>query len=345
MSSAVQEVIISADSHVIEPHDLWAKAIPWAAEHLPVFEPRASGPGGREHRGEGQNPYTRPEEMAADGVSAEVLYATFGLRLYGMEHAEAQEAAFQVFNDWLIDYCAPNLDRLAGIACISVYNIDRAVKELERCAAAGLKGAMIWQVPPPHLHFNSEHYYPFWEAAEALKMPVSLHILTGHNYTRDRESYRGVEHYRASVHTKVTEAANALMDLVFFGVLERYPELKIVSVENEIGWIPFYVQQWDYYFGRHRKADPPAIDREPSFYVNRQVYATFFNDAVGGQNLRYWGEDNCMWSSDYPHANSPWPHSRKVIERDLGHLSPEAKQKLVRDNVLKLYGMTVPSPV
>jgi predicted TIM-barrel fold metal-dependent hydrolase len=342
LDPALKEIIISADSHVTEPYDLWARALPWAREQLPVFLPRTVGEGGAKPGGE--DPYARVEEMSVDGVSAEVLYPTLGLRLFGMDDAPAQEACFEVYNDWLIEYCRPNQDRLVGIACISMYRIGQAVKELERCVKAGLKGAMIWQVPPPDLPFNSPHYDAFWEAAQALGMPISLHILTGHNYTKDRQSYRGVEHYRASVHLKILEAANALMDLTFHGVLDRYPGLKIVTVENEIGWLPFYLQQWDYYYGRHRRVDPPAIDREPSSYFYQQVYATFFNDAVGGHNFNWWGQDNCMWSSDYPHANSTWPRSRQVIDRDLGHLAPEVRAKLVRGNVAALYGMAIPQP-
>jgi hypothetical protein len=85
------------------------------------------------------------------------------------------------------------------------------------------------------------------------------------------------------------------------------------------------------------------IDNEPSFYANRQVYATFFNDAVGGHNMGWgWGENNLMWSNDYPHANSTWPNSFKVIERDLANLSPAVRAKIVRENVAKLYDLKIP---
>jgi predicted TIM-barrel fold metal-dependent hydrolase len=84
---------------------------------------------------------------------------------------------------------------------------------------------------------------------------------------------------------------------------------------------------------------------EPSAYFYRQVYATFFNDAVGGHAFSWWGLDNCMWSNDYPHPNSTWPNSRQVIERDLGHLSPDARSKLVRENVARLYNLAVPAAV
>jgi uncharacterized protein len=177
-----------------------------------------------------------------------------------------------------------------------------------------------------------------------LEMPISLHILTGHNYSKNRRP-PSTESYRDSVNTKLLEAANGLFDFVFYGILDRYPRLKLVTVENEMGWIPFVLQQWDYYFRRFRKDNPPLIEEEPSAYFKRQVYATFFNDAAGAHNLDWVDVDNYMWSNDFPHPNSTWPNSRKVIERDLGHLPADKRAKLVRENVARLYNLKVPTPV
>ena len=343
--STSDELIVSADSHVMEPHDLWVQRLAHALqEQAPRFPAPRTDAGFQHHPG-GHDPHERVKEMAVDGVSAEVLYPTLGLRLFGLDDPALQEACFRVYNDWLIDYCNVSPERLVGLATVSVYDIDRGVQELERCAKAGLKGALIWQAPHPDLPLFSNHYDRFWAAAQELEMPVSLHILTGHNYSKNLDARAGVEHYRGSVNLKTIEAANALFDLIWYGILDRFPRLKIVIVENEIGWIPFILQQWDYYYRRFRESNPPPIQSEPSSYFYRQVYATFFNDAVGGHNLAWWGADNCMWSNDFPHPNSTWPHSRDVIERDLGHLPAEERAKLVRENVISLYRMRVPEPV
>ncbi len=338
----LEEIIISADSHVSEPSDLWVQRLPATfRDAAPRFGERSADKK-IEGRAGGYDPHARVREMEIDGVSAEVLYPTLGLRLFGLDDVSLQQACFRVFNDWLIEYCNVAPDCLVGLGCISMYDTAQAVEELERCKRAGLKGAIIWQAPHPDLPLHSEHYDRFWAAAQELDMPVSLHILTGHNYSKDMEARKGVEHYRGSVNLKLFDAMNALFELIFYGVLHRYPRLKIVIVENEIGWLPFALQQWDYYYRRFVKNNPPPIDREPSRYFERQVYATFFNDAVGGHNFGWWGVDNCMWSNDYPHANSTWPNSLKVIERDLGHLAPEARSKLVRENVVNLYGLSLP---
>jgi predicted TIM-barrel fold metal-dependent hydrolase len=343
------DVLISADSHVSEMGDLWASRLPTQfRDDAPRFPDTRAGRGSGRFEGKtgGWDPNERIKEMAQDGVSAEVLYPTLGLRLFGLDGPALQEACFRVYNDWIIEYCSAAPDRLVGVGCVSVYDVDHAVAELERCKRNGLRGALIWQAPHADIPFTSNHYERFWAAAQDLEMPISLHILTGHNYSKGglgpTGSRAGVEHYRGSVNLKAFDAVTALFDMIFYGVLDRYPRLRVVFVENEVGWIPFFLQQWDYYFRRKGERTPPPITMPPSEYFYRQVYATFFDDAAGGHNFDWWGLDNCMWSNDYPHHNSTWPNSRQVIARDLGHLRAEDRAKLVCGNAAGLYGLKVP---
>ena len=348
-SGAIDELLISADSHVIEPEGLWQKELPQ------TFKDRAPGFGGRrrgDHPG-GMDKTQRVNEMAADGVSAEVLYPTHGLRTLSLDDPELEEACVRVYNDWIADYCRAAPDRLIGLGMLSMYNVDHAIQEMARAREAGLRGCIIWQVPPPELPFTADHYERFWAAAQDMGMPVNLHILSGHGYSKRRSfgqqespvSDRALEQERQSVNEKLIQAMDSLYDLIFSGVFERYPRLKVVLVENEIGWIPFLLEQWDYYFQRHG-VDRPGVrlKRLPSECFHQQVYATFFNDAVGGRMLSWWGEDNCMWSNDYPHGNSTWGHSREIVARDMGDLPSERRAKLLRDNVARLYEIAIPAP-
>ncbi|HWX78050.1 MAG TPA: amidohydrolase family protein [Candidatus Acidoferrales bacterium] len=331
------ERIVSADSHIIEPVDLWEKNLtPSLKTKYPKFPPRNS-PG---EKPGGWDPKARLGEMEVDGVSAEVLYPTFGLRLFALEDADVQEACFQIANDWLIEYCKVAPGRLVGIPMISLYNIPNSIKELERCKKAGLVGSLIWQVPPEHLPFTSDYYDPFWEASQDLNMPVNLHILTGFNYSRFER--KGLDIFKATVNTKLADAAGTLFDLVFSGVTARFPKLKFVYVENEVGWIPFYVHEWDKYYVRFKsRVDMPYMKKLPGEYVAEQVYATFFSDPAGGRLMEDFGQDTFMWSNDYPHAASTWPHSRNVIARELGHLPKDILKKVVRENVIKLYDLKI----
>ena len=372
----MEELIISSDSHVIEPPDLWEKNMPAGLrERAPkiYFDEKRDAwmfgaPGVQEQavgalfmagnkaedrerfrkegfklaRPGGWDPIARKADMATDGVCAEVLYPSLGLALYCIEDAAFQEALFRTFNDWMIDYCSKVPDRLYGIGLISMYNVDHAIAEMERCKKAGMVGTMIWQVPDSRLPFTSEHYERFWAASAANEMPVHLHILTGFGDSMNRQTAHGIHRCRIGVE-QTREIESALFDIIFTGVLDRYPKLKIVSVENEVGWMPFWIGQCDKGFKRHRHAQKLPIDKLPSEYFYNQVFSTFFNDHVGGKMFSWWGADNCMWSNDYPHQNSTWPNSRQVIERDMVDVSPEVRRKLLFTNCEKLYNLKVPA--
>ena len=368
----MEEIIISADSHVIEVPDLWEKGVAhsmkdrapkvyfddkrdaWMFGSSDVAPQAVGGlfmagqkpeeinnfrrAGFAVARQGGWDPIARLKDMEQDGVLAEVLYPSLGLGLFCVEDAALQEALFSAYNDWLIDYCSKVPDKLFGIALVSMYNVENAIAEMERCKKRGMSGTMIWQVPHPSLPFTAAHYERFWAASQDLEMPVHLHILTGFGDSLKRQTSHGIQRYRIGVN-QTREIEDALFDMIFSGVLERYPKLKIASVENEIGWMPFWLGQCDKAFRRHRANEPLAIDKPPSEYFRRQVYATFFNDHVGGRLFSWWGADNCMWSNDYPHQNSTWPNSREVINRDMGHLSAADRNKLLCANVEKLYNL------
>ncbi len=346
----MEEILISADSHVLEPVALWRERLPARfKDDAPVYPPLELGGRHQAHPG-GWDPKERLKEMAADGVSGEVLYPSFPLDQYSIKNPTLQEACFRIYNDWLLDYCAVAPHRLFGIAMISTYDIDHAIEELERCKGAGLRGCLIWQVPPDELPLHSPHYDRFWAAAAELDMPVNIHILTGEPYPHHqpqaappRRGRNIVQTFRDGVNMKILYATNALGDIFASGALERYPSLKIVLVENEVSWLPFFITQYDKYAGRGVPDSP--LKMLPSEYFRRQVFVTFFNDAASGWFLPRWGVDNCMWSNDYPHPNSTWPHSREVIARDLGHLPAEDRDKLVRGNVSRLYNLPALVPV
>src|SRR6185295_8848020 len=208
----INELLISSDSHVIEPAGLWKKNMPLA---LRDRAPDYGGQRPNDTPGGAMDKNKRVAEMAADGVSAEVLYPTHGLKCLSFEDPELEAACCRVYNDWLIDYCSAAPDRLVGIAMLSMYDIDGAIKEQERCRKAGLRGTVIWQVPPPELSFASGHYEKFWAAAQELDMPVNMHILSGHGYSRTRSfgvspsAEGGLTLEANSVNTKLFQSINS----------------------------------------------------------------------------------------------------------------------------------------
>ena len=331
----VPKFIVSCDGHVDEPPDIFDSLPKEIRDKIKrpkiMLETRPRG---------GVDPAVRVKDMALDGLAAEVLYPTFTLGLFAQEQQE-QEAAFRVYNDWIAEFCSHAPKKLFAVPCLSAYNIDNAIKELHRCADMGLLGGMIWQVPHPDLPLTPDHYEKLWAACAELGQPIHFHILTGFNYFRFQRE--GMEKVRGSVNIKTSEVVTTAFDLVWSGVFERHPKLKAAIVEGEIGWAPFIVQQWDYYYRRNTKPGHPntefKIKRLPSEIFNEHIWLTFMDDQAGGHMLDVWGSDRCMWSSDYPHPNMTWPNSRAFIARQLGDLDMEKQKRVLSQNVIDLYGL------
>ena len=327
---AAMPKMISTDSHVMEPESLWKELPTRLQANLPKVGFRNSPPGATD-------PHLRLKDQDADGVAAEVLFPNYGMALFGVDDVETQQESFKLYNDWIHDFCSVDPNRLYGVPLVSVYDIKAGIKEMQRGHDMGLKGAMVWQVPHKDYSFLSPHYEPFWAACAEAGAPVICHILTGHSYSKTGRG-TAVEGLRNSVNTKTADSTNTLYDFIFSGAFERHPKLKLLLAESEIGWIPFLLQQWDYYWERHRKEGFP-INRLPSEIFAEHVYGTFLEDYVGTRAFSWWGQKNCMWSNDYPHFNMTFPNSRNVVARHLEGLPEETCRKLTRDNAIELFGL------
>ena len=362
--------LISADSHVNEPPNLWTERIdkkfrdgaPYVKkdvvdgvpgiylflkdqapsnvaqgigggksfEELPAFFKDAGYEDGRPG---GWDPVERIKDMDLDDTDAEVVYTTLGFRMFWIKDAPLQRACFKVYNDWLAEYCSHDPKRLIGLAMISLYDIDEAVKELKRCSKLGLKGAMIWCSPPLDRPYSLPMYDPLWSEAQDLDMPLSLHAITG----MGPESLWDPKDRYVRFMVFPMEVQRTLTTLILSGVLERFPGLKIVSAENEIGWLPFFLQRLDGLQEEFRYLEPTPLKNKASEYFDRQVWACFIDDPVGVANRDRIGVENLMWSSDYPHVACTWPHSRDLVDQEFVGVPLGEKQKIVRDNVIKLY--------
>jgi predicted TIM-barrel fold metal-dependent hydrolase len=324
--------MVSSDAHVMEPDKIWDALPQRLRKSLPKIRFGDAPPGG-------SDPRARVADQDIDGVAAEILFPNYCMALFGVEDVELQLAAFKIYNDWVADFCRAHPRRLFGMACISLYDVQAGIAELQRASDLGLKGAMIWQVPDPRLPFTSDHYERFWSAAAELSAPVNCHILTGHSYAKALTKPQGPERVRQAVNQKTDDTIRTLFDLVFSGVFDRHPKLKVVLAESEIGWAPFILQQWDYYWDRYGGAEKLAPSRPPSEVVEDHVYLTFIDDYAGTRNLAWWGQTNCMWSNDYPHFNMSFPHSRANVEHHLGGLPDDVRRRLLRENAVELYGL------
>jgi len=131
--------------------------------------------------------------------------------------------------------------------------------------------------------------------------------------------------------------AESISRMVLSGLLERYPDLQVVSVEGQLGWIPFTQHYLDHVWEKHRFWTGNELKNPPSFYFRRQVHATFMEDPVGLREREFIGIDNIMWSSDYPHSETTWPNSRELTDRWLDGFPAEDRKKILHDNAARLY--------
>ncbi len=282
------------------------------------------------------DPELRLKDQERDGVQAEVLYGILGASMR-LKDDEAATEMLRIYNHWLGDFCRTHPDRYAGLASIPSHDIGAAVAEIKRVAKDGvLRGLDIANRPdiPP---FWDPCWNPLWEIAEEAKLPVHLHTIGG-----TLPDLRKLEHKvgRAAFATTITSfqmyMSIPLMAIIFAGVLEHHPGLRMVIGESGIGWIPYILDHMDLEWEDQFK--DLDLKMKPSDYWRRQCYATYQSDRIGIKLLDEIGEDNIMWGSDFPHPDGIWPDSQEYIQRELGHLPAATRHKIVCGNAARLYG-------
>ncbi len=369
-------LILSSDSHVFEPPDLWQTRIdtPFrdraprmrridGADQIVIeadqvlsgiglisnagarFEaPETISAQGRfedVHPG-GYDPDQHLEDMRLDGVAGEVLYPSQGLFYFRVADTPLMSAIFRAYNDWLAEFCRTDPSRLKGIAMINLDDVQDGIEELERAAGLGLAGAMITEYPLEHRRYDQAEYESFWAAAEALDMPISLHTAT-----RRQGKIRGAGDKTlrdaSSRATKAFYPALSMCDMIFSGVFERHPRLTLAIVEFELAWAPHLLSTMDYtYRERHGEAIYRFKDSmRPSDFFHKNVVLSFQEDAIGIRLRDSIGVDNMMWGSDYPHSESTFPRSRSILAEILAGVPEDEQAKIVGRNTARVYHFDV----
>jgi predicted TIM-barrel fold metal-dependent hydrolase len=218
------------------------------------------------------DPELRLKDQARDGVQAEVLYGILGASMR-LHDDEAATEMLRIYNQWLGAFCRTHPDRYAGLASIPSHDIGAAVAEVKRVANDGvLRGLDLANRPdiPP---FWDPCWNPLWEIAEETKLPVHLHTIGG-----SLPDLGKLEHKvgRAAFATAITSfqmyMSVPLMAIIFAGVLEHHPGLRMVIGESGIGWIPYILDHMDLEWEDQFK--DLDLKMKPSEYWRRQCYAT-----------------------------------------------------------------------
>lgn len=366
--------VISADSHITEPPDCYA-------DIDPAFRDRAPHMVSHEERGDlfvidGMRPIAMglvaaagklPEEITMegvsfeelhrsgwdssarladqerDGVSAEVIYPTVGMMICNHEDAAFKRACFEAYNRWIAEYCSASPDRLLGAGQTALRSVDEGISDLQAIADAGLRGVMM-PGEPATLNddgtgdYDDAMWDPFWEAAIDLGLPLSFHILTS------RSSAFGFKP-RGSRLNSFLGIIRGIQDimgtLIYGGVFERHPDLKVVCVEADAGWVPHYMYRMDHAYNRHRNWLAPGVSlsKLPSEYFAENIYVTFQDDWTAFRQADDMNWRRLMWANDFPHSDSTWPWSQDMLAEQVTNLTGEQQQAILSGNVADLYAI------
>ena len=282
-------------------------------------------------------PDLRIRDQDLDGVQAEVLYGILGAAMR-LDDNEAADEMMRIYNAWLADFCATHPDRFAGLANIPSHDVDAAVREVDRVAMRGvLRGIEVANTHDMAPLFDP-CWAPLWTAAEDAGLPVHYHTI-GPRMDYDFDALSALGRRQAfAVHITGFQLAMAkiIMEIIYGGVLEAHPGLKVVIGESGIGWIPYILEHMDLEW--EDQFQDLTLAMKPSEYWRRQCYATYQSDPIGIRLLDILGEDNVMWGSDFPHPDGVWPDSQEFIARELGGVSSDTRRKIVCDNAARLYG-------
>jgi len=281
------------------------------------------------------DPDLRLQDQDRDGVQAEVLYGILGAT-NRLNDNEAAGCMLRIYNDWLADFCSRHPDRYAGLANIPNHSVEEAVAEIERIAKRGnVRGLEIARRHDMTALWDP-WWNPVWDAIAASGLPVHFHTIGGPG--RDFSKLTGktlLAARAASITSFQMHMADVLMSMIFAGVLEHRPNMKMVIGEAGTGWIPYILDRMDAEWeDQFKELD---LKMKPSEYWRRQCYATYQSDPIGVKLIDELGEDNIMWGSDFPHPDGVWPDSQEYIRRELGHLPEATRRKIVCDNAAKLY--------
>ena len=281
----------------------------------------------------------RVEAMDVDGVHAALQFPTFP-RFGGTLFLEGQDtdltlAVVRAWNDWMLDeWWAAYPDRFIPQTLIPLWDIPEAVKEIERCAAKGSRAISFVENPYPLglPSFASGHWRPIFEAAAATGLPLSMHIGTSSGLlspSPDATSSVGVALCGVN-------SMSALVDLIYSGMCNGLPDLKIALSEGGAGWVPYVLERADYTWERSRN-EGLMNDTRPSEVFAQHFWVCMIADQYALRNRDLIGIDRIMWECDFPHNDSNYPNSRKMLADAMVDVPDDEARMIGELNARALY--------
>jgi len=287
----------------------------------------------------GFDPHKRIPDMDLDGIDAAFLYPSMGLFAGAVHDPNLASALCRAYNRWLADYCKPYPDRLFGVAMVPMQSVKHAIAEMEFARKElGMKGVFIRPNPYNDRMIDHKMYEPFWAAAEDLDMAIGFHEGGSSGMPTvgvDRFAGRAERH----IVSHTMEMMLACLAVIWGGVCERHPKIRIGFLESGGGWIAPWLDRMDRHFDDQGFNDS-GLKTRPSELFRRNCWIAFEPvEGSIGVLADYIGAHKVMWATDYPHQDGFFPGAPQMIRDRLGPLSPEARHQVMAGGAMGFYGL------
>jgi predicted TIM-barrel fold metal-dependent hydrolase len=364
--------IISVDDHVIEHPRVWLDRLPakyadvaprivklpdgndtWLYEGAKSGNFALNAVAGKHPREFGMDPRSyddmlpgchdiadRIKDMDIEGVWAQLCFPNFGgfagSTFFAAKDKDLAKLCISAYNDFILDeWCAFAPDRQIPLMMVPFWDVEASVREIERTAAKGARSISF--IEAPHKlglpSYHTDHWDPILRACEERQLPLSMHFGSGGmplGLAPDGDFFISIALFGVN-------SMNATVDLLFSGMFYKFPNLKVALSEGGIGWMPYILERMDYSWGRHKYWCNVNADKVPSELFREHIYGCFIADQSGIEQRHRIGIDNIMFESDYPHSDSNWPHTRKMLADALAGVPDDEARKIVELNARKLY--------
>jgi uncharacterized protein len=289
------------------------------------------------------NPVDRLGALDKDGVDGEVLFPNDPVQsgTFFQGSAEFELDCVRAYNDTLAEWREVS-DRYVPLAVIPYMSgIDVTVAEVQRAVHKGHRGIVMLVEPSQNLeglkHFNDPYWDPLWAVCQDLDVPIHWHASGGLRLSMPRWSgYSRNQEQAVGPSGGFSVQAQFIPNLIFSGVLDRYPRSKWVCAETGLGWVNYILDGCDHEWQR-RHLWTEGILMRPSELFRRQIYVDFWYEEAGIRQRHHIGLENIMWESDYPHSTSTYPESWEFVNRTLAGVPEEEKKLLLYGNAMRVY--------
>jgi uncharacterized protein len=283
---------------------------------------------------EGNDIPTRLRDMDREGIETSVLFPTSSFALTKLIERDFAVAYARAYNDFIADVCRES-PRLKGIGLVAFQDVKAAVQEVNRAVTKlGLAGIAIASQNMKE-HLGSETFWPIYEEIQRLNVPFCVH--------NRREGPAGDVRFDSFLymHTigRPVETIIQFVGLMYAGIPERFPKLRIAFLECGVGWVPYWMERMDEEWEKRGKVEAPLCKNKPSEYIRHGNWfvATEPEEEMLPYVIERIGNDKILFASDYPHWDGMFPYAVSTI-RERKDISDTDKEYILRKNAQRFYG-------